>query len=215
MAGAWEISNKSVLCGILSVEQVTMAWAQGFRKLIVPGHTVAVTGMPFCHARNALCQRALDMGVSHLFFLDSDVIPPPDTILRLLNYNVPIISGVYCRRSPPHGIPVMLKNGQWLTRIPNQGVIEVDYVGAGCLLIDTNVLRTLPPIAPEIGKAWFDWRVDRASVLPPGEALSEDFAFCLHARKHGCKIFVDCGIRAKHVGLAQSDYHSFVPAEIN
>lgn len=213
MAGSWEIGSKSVLCGILSVETVTTAWAAGFRKLVIPGPVQFVSGMPFDMARNSLAQRAIDMGVSHIFYLDSDVIPQPDAVMRLLAHNKPIVSGMYSRRSPPHGVPVMLKGGQWLYNFPKGQTFEVDLVGAGCLLIETDMLRQLPPIDPNRGKHWFDWRVDMSSLLPPGEALSEDFSYCLHARKHGFSVLVDTSVEARHVGLAQATHGNFVPCE--
>ncbi len=59
---SWEIKAANrVLCAILSVEQVTMAWAQGFRRLIIPGpEPLSISGLPFDHARNVACRAALD-----------------------------------------------------------------------------------------------------------------------------------------------------------
>ena len=48
MAGAWELQqNKTVLCAILHVDQVSIGWAMGFRNLIIPGEVVGISGMPF------------------------------------------------------------------------------------------------------------------------------------------------------------------------
>ena len=48
MAGAWELQqNKTVLVGILHTDTVSIAWAMGFRNLIIPGEVMAVAGMPF------------------------------------------------------------------------------------------------------------------------------------------------------------------------
>jgi len=118
---------------------------------------------------------------------------------------------MYCRRSPPHAVPVMIKNGQWVTQFAPGAVVDVDLVGAGCLLVHRSVLESLPPSDPNRGKRWFDWRVDMQHLLPPGEAMSEDFTFCLNARKHGYKILVDTSIRCRHVGLAEADLGTFVP----
>lgn len=212
MPGAWEIRQQnSVLCCILHVDVVPIAWAFGLRNLIIPGGIQPLTGMPFDHARNAGCAKALELGAQWLFFLDSDVIPPRDTIPRLIAHNQPIISGMYCRRSPPHAVPVMIKNGQWVTQFAPGAVVDVDLVGAGCLLVHRSVLESLPPSDPNRGKRWFDWRVDMQHLLPPGEAMSEDFTFCLNARKHGYKILVDTSIRCRHVGLAEADLGTFVP----
>lgn len=148
--------------------------------------------------------------VHNCFMLDSDVIPPPDTILRLLKHDKPVISGVYCRRSPPHGVPVMIKNGNWVTQFPTNSVIEVDFVGAGCLLIRRDVLEKLPPIMP--GRHWFSWQVDLKGVVPPGENVSEDFAFNIQCRKKlGIPTLVDTSIQCLHVGLAEASYGKLLP----
>ncbi len=212
MPGYWEIQPTVLVC-TLHTDVTTMAWAYGLRNLIVPGQVFGLAGMPFDMARNVACQQALQAGADYLFFLDSDVIPPKDTILRLMKHDLPIVSGIYCRRSPPHAVPVMIRNGQWVTEYPANSLIEVDYVGAGCLLIRRDVLEHFPPIDDKRGKRWFDWRVDMAGLLPQGEALSEDFSFCLAAKRCGLKVIVDTGIQCRHVGFGQSTFGSFVPLD--
>ena len=113
MAGSWEIkAARQVLCAILTREMTSMAWSMGFKRLIVPGNgdnIVPLAGMPFDHARNMACEQTLSGGFDWLFFLDDDVITPPDAILRLIAHNKPIVSGVYYRRSPPIGLPVIME----------------------------------------------------------------------------------------------------------
>ena len=215
MAGAWELINhEQVLTVILTRETVSTAWAFGFHNLHIPGTFMALAGMPFDHARNNGCQKLLEMGWDWLFFLDDDVIPPPDTIHRLVSHRLPIISGVYYRRSPPL-VPVMLKEtnrgSEWYSEIPTHGLMEVDYVGAGCLLIHRDVLTKLPPLSPS--NHWFEWRVDRPD-LPEPERMSEDFTFCRHARNHGFKIMVDTAIRCRHAGQSECRDGQLLPLEI-
>ena len=216
MPGSWEIcQNNQVLVGILHTDQVSTAWSLGLRNLIIPGQILPVAGMPYDMARNSICRAALDGGYKWCFHLDSDVITSRDTILRLMAHNLPIVSGVYCRRSPPAGVPVMIKNGAWVTNYPPNTLFEVDLVGAGCLLLRRDFLEKLPPLDAKRGKHWFDWRVDMAGLIPQGEALSEDFAMNLHARKNGWKVMVDTSIMCKHVGLAEAGYGSFQPCHAN
>lgn len=218
-----------------------MSWAMGFKSLIIPNGSVStLTGMPFDHARNMACQQCLEGGFTHLFFLDDDTIPPHDAIPRLLAHNLPIVSGVYYRRSPPIGLPVMLKDvfdekGKLLGRqhcvqyqIPC--LLEVDYVGSGCLLIKREVLEKCPPqtrscpnckVDFESEHRWFDWAVDRID-LPPDRKLSEDYTWNFHVRKHGYKIMVDTSIQCRHVGWAEARLEKqgnriepvFVPADL-
>lgn len=208
------MEQKKVLVGILHVDNVTLAWSFGLRNLRLPGHFIGVAGMPFDHARNSVVKMALEQGFQHVGFLDSDVIPPNDAFLRLLSHRLPIVGGLYCRRSPPHGVPVAIKNGQWLSQLPGPGqnpVVEVDVMGAGCMVIHRSVFENLPPSRP--GKAWFDWRVDSPELFPPGESMSEDFTFNLNCRKAGYKILLDTSIRCKHVGFGEFTFGDVRPME--
>lgn len=209
MAGAWELGPQyNVLVGILHTDLTSIAWALGFRNLVIPGQVMVVAGMPYDMARNTIAMRCLEGGFSHCFMLDSDVIPPADAVLRLLKHDKPLISGMYCRRSPPISLPVMMRNGQWVTEFKRGSVIEVDVVGAGCLLIRRDVLERMPAQRP--GHQWFDWRVDLQGLMPREECQSEDYTFCRHAKKTlGIPTLVDTSIECKHVGLAQSTFGRF------
>lgn len=150
--------------------------------------------------------------VHNCFFLDSDIVCPRDTILRLLAHKKPLISGIYFRRSPPAGVPVMQRPpGQWVLQYPKNQLFEVDVVGTGCMLIDCNLLRAMKPVRP--GHHWFYWGVDTAEVDPEYK-MSEDFNFCLAVKKQlGVPTLVDPSIECRHIGYAQATYGSFVPCE--
>jgi hypothetical protein len=213
VSGAWEIrQHTSVLTAILHTDVCTIPWAIGFKNLHLPGPVILLAGMPYDHARNSACQRLLQSDCQYLFFLDSDVVPPPDAVLRLLSHKLPIVSGMYCRRSPPAAVPVMLNGGQWVTKFPPNALMEVELVGAGCLLIHRSVLERVPPQRPGNPPKWFDWRVDMNGVEGMGPYLSEDFTFNVHVRNHGYKVIVDTGIQCKHIGLGQATYGQFEPA---
>lgn len=215
MVASWEIQQQqSVLCAILHVETTTIAWSFGLRNLIIPGQVVGLTGMPFDMARNEGVKACLAHGFQYLFFLDSDVIPPRDAVLRLLAHKLPIVSGLYFRRSPPVGIPVMQKPpGHWVTQFPENALLDVDTVGSGCLLIHRSVLEKMQqqPLKPY--HPWFHWGVDRRGLDPDDQCMSEDFNWCLHAKKLGYRVLVDTSIQCKHVGYSESKYAYFGPLE--
>lgn len=216
--GAWEIAEqRKVLCAILHTDVTTVAWSLGLRNLMIPGSIMPIAGMPYDHARNTAVEACLAHGFQYVFFLDSDVIPPRDTIHRLLAHKKPIVSGVYCRRSPPATVPVAIKNGTWVTKLNPNALMEVDLVGAGCLLIHRSVFESLPHSDAARGKKWFDWRVDMKDVpgVQPGSALSEDFQFCLNAKNFGYQILLDTSIQCKHVGYNQVTYGTMAPLDAN
>jgi hypothetical protein len=207
LAASWEIYFDSVLTCILTRETVTTAWASNFRNLAIPKGTACfISGLPFAEARDTGCQKLLELGWEYLFFLDDDVLCPPDTIIRLMSHKKKIISGVYYRRNLPI-VPVMLrdnpdKSRTWITEYKVPDLIEVDCVGAGCLLIHRDVLRQLPPIG--IYNRYFEWRVNQPN-RQEHDRLSEDFAFCSHARTNGFQIFVDTSVQCRHAGICASE----------
>ena len=226
MAGSWEISQgKEVLVGILHVDVTTVAWAKALREMHIPGQIMCVAGMPYDHARNTICQATLQHGFRNCFMLDSDVMTPPDAIPRLLAHRQPIVSGVYFRRSPPHGLPVAMRcvrnakgefeGFQWVTDLPPGGLIEVDVVGSGCLLLRRDLLEVFARKPQRPGKTWFDWKVDMQTFLPKEECLSEDYTMCMHAKKLGFKTMLDTSIRCRHVGYGEAGYGTFLPLDTN
>lgn len=212
MPGAWEIKFPEVLVGILTRETVATKWAMAFRNMILPPSGVISfqVGMPFDHARNSVCQRAIAENYKWLMFIDDDVIMPPDTYARLSSHGYDIVTGLYYKRSAPIA-PVLLRDTKpspsYVTDIVAPGVSEVDLCGAGCLLISVKALKT-------ISYPWFEWKVDRYD-LPPPDRCSEDFSFCRKAKQSGFKIYVDTSVQCKHIGLGESAFGcTFQPASI-
>jgi len=218
MSGAWERESPSVLLAILTREIVTTKWAFGFRNLVLPSQSGVSfrSGAPFDVARNSACSDALAAGFQQIMFLDDDVIPPGDTFFRLAQHQKDIVSGLYYRRQEPI-CPVAMTldpqgQAQWVTSWnPPNSLVEVDLVGAGCLLIHRRVLERIPP-------PWFVWEIGKspdASTPKGGGKMSEDFAFCMRAKQAGFKVHLDTSIRCEHVGLGQSSGDgSFKPSSL-
>ncbi|MEM3097458.1 MAG: hypothetical protein QXU32_01895 [Nitrososphaerales archaeon] len=209
MPGAWEYQAPGVLMAILTRGIVPIRWAISYRSLKLPPFSkeIHLSGMPFDHARNVAVEYVIKGGFTWLFFLDDDVIAPPDTVERLISHNKDIISGLYYRRIEPIE-PVMCKeNAGRITKFNPGEVLEVDMVGAGCLLIHRRVFERIP-------KPWFEWLLDRDDI-PENQRASEDFAFCRKARQHGFRIYVDTSIQCHHAGYGRSELGGhFRPLEV-
>lgn len=213
MPVSWESSGPDTLVVILTRELVTTRWAGSLRAMSLPPNSDIrlLAGMPYDHGRNVGCKEALVRGFQRVFFLDDDVVMPPDGIHTLKSTNLPIVSGLYYRRHlpvTPVAMTVTADHGaQWITGYEKGKLFPADYVGAGCLLIQRKVLEMMP--AP-----WFEWWSDQEQ-RPKGEQLSEDFAFCHKAKKMGFQPYVDTRVECLHAGLASAGSNGMQPLSLS
>jgi hypothetical protein len=79
---------------------VSSEWSMKFREMpLPPGSQIFFSrGMPIDVTRENMVKAALDFGFEWMFFLDSDVILPPDAIKKLLSHNLPLACGMYKAR---------------------------------------------------------------------------------------------------------------------
>lgn len=170
---SWERRTPELLIGVLHKETVSTEWSVFFKNLAIPMPYVISfqRGVPFDVARNFLVDQLYDYGCDWLFFLDSDVMCPADTIQRLLAHQQPIVSALYYRRHPPYN-PCMWKamekpspQGAFapISDWPKGQVIDVDVTGAGVLLIHRSVF-------------------DKIQGLPMNRFLSV-MAYCVDCRR--------------------------------
>ena len=119
-----------------------------------PLNHVAPLGYDVKDARNVIVQSAIVSGFDWLFFLDHDVLLPPDTFLKLNDYmregDVPIVSGLYCTKSHPSEPLIYRGRGNSYYRDFKIGdKVWCDGTGMGCLLINVKVLKAMWDDAPE------------------------------------------------------------------
>lgn len=135
--------------------------------------------------------------------MDSDVIPPTDAIPQLQSLKLPIVSGLYWSKKGCPGMWRAAPDRQTYNPIvkwPENQIIEVDAVGAGCLLIDVRVFDVLD----KLKLPWFEWQIK--DPAEQGGKFSEDFAFCRYAQQAGFKIYCHTGIKCLHEQMRALDY---------
>lgn len=147
-------------------------------------------------ARERLVEYAIKAGFEYIFFLDSDMLPPRETIKSLHSHNVDIVTGMIFKRKYPFQPcfytkahvdkdynPYMegpLEPEKW----PSEGITEIAGCGMACCLIKLSIFKDIP-------KPWFY----------PLPKAGEDLSFCMKARKAGFHIFVDWGIDCGHLNM--------------
>ena len=175
------------------MDMVAAGFAQSLAMLQKGGNETAImfqVGSLIYEARNKLAKQAIKMGAEWTMWFDSDMIFPPETMLKLLEHNAPMVSGAYFRRSPPYHLVAFdecdTKNRKWTDlKLPTETVF-CGGVGFGCVLVKTDVLFD---VAAKFG-TWFE----------PMNGFGEDLSFCWRARECGYDILLDPSITCGHIG---------------
>jgi FkbM family methyltransferase len=135
-------------------------------------------------------------GFDYLFSVDSDIAFEPDTLRKLLSYDVDMVSGLYIQRKPgEHILEVYENNGRGgvvnipYEKIAGRGLVEIASCGFGCVLVKAEVMRAIP-------YPHFKYH----SAIDHRNTVSEDVDFCRKATNLGFKIYADTSIRCRHIG---------------
>lgn len=139
-------------------------------------------------------------GFDYLFFVDSDMMVPPDTIVRLLAHEKPVVGASYCQRRMPFRLTHTELDGSPGRLDPgDKGIREVQRLPTGCMLIDMTVWDKFDELYPEM--PYFHMK------YPGGRRiLSEDNAFCDNMRECGYSVWLDCDLTRETVHLGQYPY---------
>ncbi len=149
-------------------------------------------GQSPAQARNMVIRQALEEGWTHIFFIDDDVLIPPDGLMRLLKHDKDIVTGLYLLRRWPHQ-PIIFDDDnrddqkvQWHCLSDGEnGLIEIQNAGLGCALIKTDVFRRLEDPWITLGN-------------PDPEGWCDDVWFFKKCMKAGFKMYCDLELKAGH-----------------
>ena len=200
MVGFWERDPGHPLMTVAipysPVTPVTTDWIISLMNLQLPAGTRLQfqRGVPIDVSRNTLVRSAQENKAAFIFFLDADVLPPPDIVGRLMSWKVPIVSGVYWSKKGYPAVWDQHPSGQGFTPVkslPTKGLVEVAGIPMGCALIDMRTFSCIPD-------PWFHWGLRDPRKEGEGEGQSEDLEFCKKASEHGFKIYVDPQMRCLH-----------------
>lgn len=104
---------------------------------------------PIDRCRNLCVSAFLQSPHSHLFFLDSDVVPPADCLNVLLEADEPVVCGMYPlfldnQLCTSVGIRTQPRGYRFLAETPEEP-FYVDAGGMGCCLIAREVFQRVQP----------------------------------------------------------------------
>lgn len=142
--------------------------------------------------REKIVRRALERGSEWVWFVDDDHTFGPSALLDLMKHDVPVVGALYLQRRTPF-LPIAMgerdENGWWpldLSQCPEHGLVAVDGIGTGGLLVRTDVFH-------ELGEPWFQYTAE----------MSEDLFFCKRVREDlGLEIYVDLDVPLGHLAPA-------------
>ena len=213
---------KKLVIAVPMYEHVPAEFLSSFLALDKPeGTEVGFTrGTLVYNARNQLFKEAVARGADLIFWLDSDILCPPDTLSRFAHRlkvtkdvgedpDKCILSGLYFKRGLPTE-PVIAKSIEWWQSDTDvhqkvelfhgygkyRSWFEVAGCGFGCCLMPTKAVLD---VANHFNMPPFD----------PLPGLGEDLSFCFKAQQLGYKIWCDPKTKCGHVGVhvyTEADY---------
>jgi len=180
-----------VALGIPSGDMVHADFAMSLATMCMsPGASVALINaksslVPL--GRNQCVAAARKINATHLMFLDTDMVFPPDTLKRLLAHGKDVVGATYAKRASPQHPLTVSENGK-VEQIAS-GLRRVKLLPTGCLLIRLNVFDKLE--AP-----YFNLEAEG------GQLRGEDYFFCERARAAGIELWCDGDLSSQlgHIG---------------
>ena len=152
---------------------------------------------PVDHARNVIVHDFLRTDCTHLMMVDDDIVPPVDTLERLLFHDKDIVAAACPLIGPDKKgnlVTTMnaynLNTNQEYIITESTGLQKVSAVGTGCIMIKRKVLEEIkvPPFLTEYNVDGIKFR-------------GEDLNFCYQASLIGIDTYVDFNLKCKHIKL--------------
>lgn len=155
----WEGWQKRICMAVPTTGSVRVEWMMSRFGQVVPCNwsqgdifqfmdQYSPMGWAVADARNVCVQYFIDQGFEWLFFIDHDVILPPDTFLKINEYmnkgDIPVVCGLYyCKGTHPE--PLLFRGrGSSVYQDWEQGdKVWVDGIPMGCTLIHGSIIKLM------------------------------------------------------------------------
>jgi len=163
-------------------------------------------------ARALIVAQFLASDCDTLVFIDSDVVWEAGALLKLVDYPVDMVAGIYPQRKDPINYCVKWLDKPELHADPETGLLEVAGVPAGFMKLSRAQLERMVEQYPDTQfyvatapneTAWAlfaDYRIGK-------HKMGEDYAFCRRWTDMGGKVWIDPEITMGHVGYKTFSGH--------
>jgi hypothetical protein len=144
--------------------------------------------------RERLATMALESDSEYILWLDSDMVFPATTAVRLMAHNEDVVAANYLRRQLPVKGVAYETIGDWENPLDfnvYDDLVPVEGVGMGCILMKSEIFTELP-------KPWFDFQWSPQS----NDFLGEDMVLCQKIAATGRTIKIDTVLsqEMRHLG---------------
>ena len=207
MKKAKQPKQHKVLIAVPTMATVPVGFLTSFVELRTNGMArLAVESNSLVYeARNHLAVRAVEAGCDYILWLDSDMIFPPDALLRLIEdaekTGAEYVSGLYFTRAFPVR-PMITKNLEWWQDedgvagnsvelyhdYPKDSLFEIAGGGFGCVLTSVQLIA-------DVAEHF------KGSPFAPLPTFGEDFSFCWRVKQLGRKMLCDSSVKCRHIGM--------------
>lgn len=187
---------QKVLIGVSTGEYARRAdFYDYYNLLIKPPESAVILAHDRSPARNRnlIIQAGLENDCSHILLIDDDMAYKPDSLLKLLEHDVDIVSGLYLSRAYPHQ-PIIFdiadEDGSCFPMylIDNEfGLRPIVAAGFGFLLLKTEIFSKLEKPYVRLGEL-------------NQEEWCDDIGFFNRVRKANIQSYCDMNVQVGHMG---------------
>ena len=212
-ADNWESWQKRICIAVPTTGLVRIEWMMSRFGQVIPCNwsqgdifqfvdQYSPMGWTVADARNICVEYCISQGFEWLFFVDHDVLLPPDTFLKINEYmnkgDIPVVCGLYyCKGSHPEPLLFRGRGNSYYGKWKLGDKVWVDGIPMGCTLIHSSIIQEMyntsevytcktmtgPVVVRRVfetpRKAWFDPELGRYNT----QVGTEDLFWCDRVRK--------------------------------
>ena len=193
-----QVNPTNVLIAVPSSDLIHTDFSMALLNLslhsLMNGVQIGVVNPRFSLVQIGRCdsvEHALKMGVNWLFFIDSDMTFPADTLIKLLAHDKDVVCcDASTRRLPLHNVVTKLNGESINYKEDNPHLIELKGGSTACMLIKTSILKNMTKPHFHV-----EWDGDKY--------LGEDYYFTKKITDCGSKVYCDTKLSRSigHIGI--------------